>query len=288
MIDGSVEFSISTGQRKIVESGTQEAKHPIANNQPRKVTATAASDVKIVLFDTDLLDMLMTWHEVATIEVDEVEDSGDWMTRILQSKAFMQVPPANIQAMFMRMEEVSYKTGHVVIKEGDEGDYYYIIKKGKCKVTRSTKTGSELTLATLREVDSFGEDALLSNAKRNANVIMLTNGTLMRLAKQDFADLLEEPLINWVTGKELDQMVTEGAVLVDVRLESEYKNEHIPKSINIPLFMLRIKSRNLDQNKKYTLYCDTGKRSSASAFILSEIGIDTYCLKGGMIRYSGK
>jgi rhodanese-related sulfurtransferase len=227
------------------------------------------------------------------IEVDEIAveenpsgedgDAGDWMTRILQSKAFLQIPPANIQAMFMRMQEVPVSAGDTIIKQGDDGDYYYIIKNGKCKVTRASKTATELTLATLGDGDAFGEEALLSEAKRNANIIMVTDGVLMRLSKEDFNALLKEPMLNWVTRDEADKMVAGGnGVWIDVRLDSEFKNNAIPGAINVPLYMLRMKADKLDQSKTYILYCDTGRRSSAAAFLLSERGMQACCLKGGL------
>ncbi len=49
--------------------------------------------------------------------------------------------------------------------------------------------------------DAFGEEALLSDAKRNANVTMETNGALMRLSKDDFNELLKEPMLSWLTGE---------------------------------------------------------------------------------------
>ncbi|MEQ8938724.1 MAG: cyclic nucleotide-binding domain-containing protein, partial [Gammaproteobacteria bacterium] len=274
-------------------AGSDSAKHPLANHQPRKHTVVAKTDCKIIRIDSDLLDILLTWDQFSGIEVDEIsvqeeeneDDDSDWMTRILQSKAFLQVPAANIQQMFMRMQEIPTKAGDVIIKQGDDGDYYYIIKHGKCKVTRNSKTGSELTLATIDDGDAFGEEALLSEAKRNANVVMVTDGILMRLSKEDFNQLLKEPMLSWVTNEEADAMVkNEGAVWIDVRLESEHKNSGIDGSVNIPLFMLRLKAQSLDPSKKYILYCDTGRRSSACAFLLSERGLDVYCLKGGLVE----
>ena len=85
----------------------------------------------------------------------------------------------------MRMQELPVRTGDAIIKQGEDGDYYYIIKSGKCKVTRASKTGSELTLATLGDGDAFGEEALLTEAKRNANIVMTTDGVLMRCPKED-------------------------------------------------------------------------------------------------------
>ena len=116
---------------------------------------------------------------------------------------------------------------------------------------------------------------------------MATDGTLMRLSKEDFNELLKEPNLTWVTNEEAEAMVKEGAVWIDVRLESEHSNDAIEGSINIPLFMLRMKADSLDTSKKYIIYCDTGRRSSAAAFLLNERGLQAYCLKGGLVARSG-
>jgi rhodanese-related sulfurtransferase len=79
-------------------------------------------------------------------------------------------------------------------------------------------------------------------------------------------------------------MVAQGAVWLDVRLESEYKNGNLPSSVNIPLYLLRIKATALDKNRRYIVYCDTGRRSSSAAYLLNERGFDAYVLEGGLIR----
>ncbi len=289
LLEGEVALTSTTGEASMVKGGTPAAKHPLAHHQPRKHNAVAKTPVKIVRIDGDLLDILLTWDQLSGIEVSEVttdadqDEDGDWMTRILQSRAFLQVPPANIQALFMRVQEVPVSAGDFIIKQGDDGDYYYIIKHGRCKVTRTSKAGTQLTLATLKDGDAFGEEALLSDAKRNANIVMETDGALMRLSKEDFNSLLKEPMLSWVTNQQAEQMVSNGeAQWLDVRLDTEHKNNGIPGSINVPLFMLRMKAETLDPNKKYILYCDTGRRSSAGAFLLSERGIVAYCLKDGL------
>lgn len=295
LLEGEVIITSATGQPTLVKSGTPAAKHPLANQQPRRHTATTKVPSRITRLDGDLMDILLTWDQLSGIEVGEIQmdeskggaEEDDWMTRILQSKAFLQVPAANIQAMFMRIQEMPVKAGDVIIKQGEDGDYYYIIKHGRCKVTRTSKTGSQLTLATLKDGDAFGEEALLSDAKRNANIVMETDGFLMRLAKADFISLLKEPMLSWVTNDQAEEMVKGGAIWVDVRLDSEHKNSGIPGSLNLPLYMLRMKAATLDPNKKYILYCDTGRRSSAGAFLLSERGIQAYCLKGGLQARAG-
>ena len=288
LLEGQVTLTDGAGRVTTIAHDSEVARHPLANQQPKQQTAKTKTDCKLTRVDSDLLDILLTWDQLSGIEVSEIQanggddDDSDWMTRILQSRAFLQIPPANIQAMFMRMQEVPLRAGQVVIKQGDEGDYYYIIKSGRAKVTRASKTGSELTLATLKDGDAFGEEALLSEAKRNASVTMESDGVLMRLSKDDFNALLKAPMLNWLSFEQAQDKVARGARFLDVRLESEHANTGIPGSINIPLFMLRLKVDALDPKTPYIVYCDTGRRSSAAAFLLSERGFQTFVLTGGV------
>jgi len=88
-----------------------------------KFTARAAIDLEYIMIDSDLLDVLLTWdqtgqYEVAELRGDGLDVTGDWMTTLLQTKAFHRIPPANIQAIFMRMQRINYRLGDVVIKQG--------------------------------------------------------------------------------------------------------------------------------------------------------------------------
>jgi rhodanese-related sulfurtransferase len=211
------------------------------------------------------------------------------MTTLLQSKAFHRIPPANIQAIFMRMQRVDYQAGDVVIKQGDEGDFFYVIVKGTCLVTRETPLNKEgIKLAELGMGDTFGEEALISNAKRNATVSMLTDGTLMRLAKEDFRTLLNEPMLEWIDYHQAKPALARGSKWIDVRLPSEFDNQHLEGAINVPLYFIRLKMKTLDRNVHYIVYCDTGRRSSAAAYILNERGFRASVLRGGLAAIEPK
>ena len=134
----------------------------------------------------------------------------------------------------------------------------------------------------MRVGDTFGEEALISEAKRNATVTMLTDGTLMRLNKEDFNRLLNEPMLEWVEYEEALKVIEEGGKWLDVRLPSEFDNFHQEGAINIPLYFIRLKLKTLDPNTRYVVCCDTGRRSSAGAYILSERGFNVFVLNGGL------
>ncbi|MGI9273215.1 MAG: cyclic nucleotide-binding domain-containing protein [Woeseiaceae bacterium] len=291
-------FYISSGilelvdQGKVVgtvEGGSELARNPIAPVFPRRVSARARDRVQFLSIDSDLLDVMLTWDQTGTYEVSELQgkadDGGtdDWMTMLLQTKAFHKIPPANIQAIFMRMQQINYRSGDVILKQGTEGDYFYVLTRGSAIVTRETPLSKDgIKLAELIVGDTFGEEALISDAKRNATITMTSDGSVMRLGKDDFKTLLNEPMLDWVSYDQAKELVAGGAVWLDVRLPSEYENHHLDDAINIPLYFIRLKISTLDQDTKYIVCCDTGRRSSAGAYILSGRGYQAYVLQGGI------
>ncbi len=271
-----------------VEGESDMARNPVAPVFPRRVSARARDRVQFISIDSDLLDVMLTWDQTGTYEVSDLQgdhESGgdDWMTMLLQTKAFHKIPPANIQAIFMRMQQINYRSGDVILKQGAEGDYFYVLTRGAAVVTRETPLSKDgIKLAELHVGDTFGEEALISDAKRNATVTMSEEGSVMRLGKDDFKRLLNEPMLDWVTTEQAEDVIKSGGQWLDVRLPSEYDNQHLDNAINIPLYFIRLKINTLDTAKKYVVCCDTGRRSSAGAYILSERGYQAYVLRGGI------
>jgi len=289
LVSGTLLLTDSEGNTETVESNTPEAKRPIAEGLPRRFTVAAGTAVEYISIDADLLDVMLTWDQTGTYEVNDlgtIEEEGpgadDWMTVLLQTKAMQRIPAANIQAIFMRMQQISLSAGDIIIKQGDDGDFFYVITEGTCSVTRETPLNKEgIRLAELSVGDTFGEEALISEAQRNATVKMLTDGSVMRLSKEDFHSLLNEPILDKVSYSQAADMVNNGARWLDVRLPSEYDGAHEIEALNIPLYFIRLKLNTLNPEQPYIVYCDTGRRSSAAAFILSENGLIAKVLDGG-------
>jgi CRP-like cAMP-binding protein/rhodanese-related sulfurtransferase len=288
LVSGTVE--LLSGGRIVgtVTAGAPDARHPIAPVLPRRCMARVASDrIEYLSIDSDLLDVLLTWDQTGTYEVGDLqsggEAGGDWMTVLLQSRAFHKIPPANLQAVFIRMQRVEYPAGDTIIRQGDEGDYFYVVVSGRCVVTRETPLNRDgIKLAELGMGDTFGEEALISGARRNATVTMLTDGALMRLGKDDFVSLLNEPLLHWVDYTQAQGIVAGGGRWLDVRLPSEFEHCHFENALNVPLYFVRLKIKTLEPGIPYVVCCDNGRRSSAAAYLLSERGFDATVLRGGI------
>jgi len=288
LLEGEIDLHSDTTILKTIKSGTTDSFNALVHILPRTVTAKAKTDCVLFTIDADLVDVMLTWDQTGNFQVAEfgvgnTSGDDDWMARILQTEAFHRIPPANIQAIFMRMESLPVKAGEKIVAQDEEGDFFYIIKKGRALVTRSLPSQPKgIKLAELKDGDTFGEEALISNARRNATITMLTDGMLSRLAKTDFIELLNEPLLNWVDYAEGEKLVSEGAEWLDVRLPAEHQANAIKGDIHIPLIFLRKKIDSLDYKNHYVVYCDTGRRSSAASFLLNERGFTTCILKDGI------
>ena len=289
LIEGELNLINANGDvLKTVQAGTPDALHPIAPMQPRQLSARATKDAKVVSIDSNNLDFLLGWDQSGSVDVDVIDsdddEGGDWMTKLLSNKAFHSIPPANLQNLFVALEEVEFKQGDIVIKQGDPGDYFYIISEGQCQaLLESDKKPEGIPLATLGIGDSFGEEALISDKPRGATIKMLTDGTLMRLSQEQFNELLKAPFMKTVDFNEAkEKLVKEGAKMLDVRLPAEYQKWNIKGSINIPLQFLRKKVDTLDTETTYVVVCDNGNRSLSAGYLLSERGLDAYVLEGGL------
>ena len=105
LVSGSLELIVDGKVEEIVKGGTEGARNPIAAVIPRRFTGRAKDRVQYIAIDSDLLDVMLTWDQTGSYEVSELQDkedsSGggdDWMTMLLQTKAFHKIPPANIHA----------------------------------------------------------------------------------------------------------------------------------------------------------------------------------------------
>jgi len=78
-----------------------------------------------------------------------------------------------------------------VIKEGDEGNVFYMIMKGEAIATKTLEPGKpSQEVLRYKEGDYFGERALLKNVPRAANIIAVNSLTVVSLDRHSFKRLL--------------------------------------------------------------------------------------------------
>jgi CRP-like cAMP-binding protein len=292
LLAGELLLAWEGGGTLVVVGGSDEARHAL-NRQPgmRPSRSKAITDVDLVMLDDDVLDILATWDQVAagadsTLKGPAAQGDARIVTGAfglgkLRSGAFAQLPAAHIDELLKRFDRIKTAPGETVIREGDEADYYYVVESGRFKVERLVG-GAKVLLAELKSGDAFGEEALVSEAKRNATVTSLGDGELLRLDRTHFDELLREPLLRRVPYEEAMERVRRGALWLDVRYPSEYQYDKLPGAINVPLAEVRNMFAVLDRTREYVAYCQSGRRSAAAAFLFAQRGFKVWLLDGGL------
>lgn len=297
LLQGELRLVYLNGSSDVLVGGSDVTLHPLGKRGAAVRAARAITDVDLVSFDDDLLDAMMTWDQLAAGQEDELQpetmEKTGWFSEStlmrVQSLArglFPALPQSAIDLLLRHAKRIRVARDDVVVREGDPADYYYVIEAGRCRVSRRVG-GGEIELAELVGGDAFGEDALIEGAPRSASVTMLTDGMLLRISRDDFLHLLHDPLLQRVPYPVAEAKVQSGALWIDVRFPAEYMFDKLPGAINIPLNEIRNATRSLDRSREYVLYCQSGKRSSAAAFLLSQHGYHAFVLEGGL-RQAGR
>ena len=287
LLDGEISLQAEKLEVEIISPDSQSALFPLAHQPRRKINAIAQSDIRFLRIAMELINSPTSVYNeedsgyMVTDEPEEISD--DWMTTLLKSPIFQQLPASNLQQILIGLKEIRYKKGDIIIEQGEPGDYYYLIRKGICLLTRRPSANArQIKLAKLGNNDTFGEDSLLSGQPRNVTITALTDMTMLRLDKDKFLTLIKEPIMHFIDYAEVPQELELGAMLLDVRTPDAYQKAHLEHSINTPFFSLRMQVKTLNRKRKAIVVCDEGKISEAAAFLLLKNKINAVILSGGI------
>ncbi|MDX1432896.1 MAG: cyclic nucleotide-binding domain-containing protein [Gammaproteobacteria bacterium] len=290
VVEGELELYAASQRVGSVRGGTEEARFPLSHLRQEFDSARAREAVRLLRVDRARVSALLileepsagaTTHRRAT---RSPLDSRQIIAQLLKSQIFSHIPPANVQRLLELAEPVEVHAGDVIIRQGERGNYCYILMKGRCSVTRRAE--GELMPRMLGELgpgDSFGEEVLGRSGVRRSTVTMATDGWLRRLSKAQFVKLSGKSGAKTLAWGEARALAERGARWLDVRLGDEHRNDGLPGSINLPLAELGARSRELDRKVTYILCCNTGQRSIAAATLLREQGFSVCVLEDGLM-----
>lgn len=271
--DGRQEISLGR-----VRPGEGVGEMAILSAVPRGASVVAIRPSRVLRIDGDAIDELLSWSGHLADALREDAEMRRRVGTVRQSQAFRRLPLPTMQNAFERMRPVDAVAGQVIVTEGEAGDGYYLIETGRAEVQRGG-----MFVAELGPGATFGEEALLTNAPRNASVVMLRPGRLWCLSKEDFDASLRSALIEEVSAEDAARLISDGeGRWLDCRNEEEFLESHIPGAQLLPLARLRGDAPFLDAQRTYVVYCRTGLRSDCAVFLLRERGLHAVSLAGGL------
>jgi len=286
LINGSIKLTSENGASFIMDADSEQALYPIANIKPRKFSAYVNSETAaIARIPVKAVENYMPGNDkgsyfgknTITHQNDMRVLDSDWMMAMKRTPLFQKLQEEYISQLFQVMEEDRFTSGQHVVLQGEEGDYFYMIKEGQCEVSQFNGT-KQVILAKLGPTESFGEEALLMRKPRSATVSMLTDGVLMRISKSDFEHFMYQPVIQWVNPVEAGKLLREGAVPVDIRKAREGQKS-LPNALKIPVALLRSQLKTLEKEKSYLILCDDSHDSALASYLFGKFGLDGHILR---------
>jgi len=282
LLEGEIELCSPVFPTQNVSAASDAGRYPLAHSFPRQFTALTVTAVRVLILPLDILEIIPADAAKGKTPTNGAP-TDMWKTQWLNSPMLRNLPAANKEALLSKMEEIKVQAGQVIIHQEEPADSYFVIKKGRCSVSRRPAPGArDVKLAEITEGQGFGEEALITNVARNASVTMLNDGSLLRLSKEDFISLLARPLLHHLPFQNAIELVEQGAVLIDVRAPEEFEIDGLIGSLNMPLPVLRLKANRLHRDSTYIVYSNTGHFSSVAAFLLIQQGLKAYVLQGGL------
>jgi CRP-like cAMP-binding protein len=132
---------------------------------------------------------LFTWTRLRALDLvpDASREDIELLGRLSLFETF---PPATLELLASKLERHEAKAGDVVIRQGDVGDRFYAIERGRFAVEIDGVRQAELGPG-----DFFGEIALLRDVPRTATVSAVGAGALVSLAREDFVPAVRIELL---------------------------------------------------------------------------------------------
>ena len=283
LISGEIEIRRGQHSRLRLHQDSSQALRPLQDSLPQYERLRARTSPAILRIDQEQLERLLqaNWQQGYEIEELNIDSDLHSLSHLLQNRCLLALPPDNIESVMALMQSVEVDAGETIIWQGEHDDGYYTVLHGHCRVSRRPHAMAEdILLARLGPGASFGEEALITGAARNATITMLTPGVLMRLEKKFFLRYVVNELLDFQDYHDMLARLRKGARLIDVRGADEYKRNGY--GLHIPLPMLRLRLQKLSKGREYIFCCNDARLSTAAAFIATQQGFKTGILQGGL------
>ncbi|MBB6672231.1 cyclic nucleotide-binding domain-containing protein [Cohnella nanjingensis] len=101
---------------------------------------------------------------------------------------FREIEPIALQEISRLFVTERFEAGVPVVEQGEEGDKFYIIVRGKVDVVVGAEERKKV--AVLEDGDHFGEIALMHNVPRTASIVTQSPCICLALEREDFLPLL--------------------------------------------------------------------------------------------------
>jgi putative ABC transport system ATP-binding protein len=158
-----------------------------------KHAKTNGCTIMLVTHDPQILDIadrIVTMEAGRIISDIDVQQAIEICDFLKHCSAFAVLTPEELREVADKMSKESHPEGAVIIRQGEKGDKFYVVKSGSVAVFVDGETPAHW-VQTLHRGDFFGEKALIDRSPRAATVKAVGPVELYALGQDDFTAAIE-------------------------------------------------------------------------------------------------
>jgi len=183
--------SLGSGKKRLYSSLTEGdffGEHAFMARCKHHDSAVAESDVRVLMIDRGTFDKWVEKHPSIQSTVEDFYRKRVLARILAITPVFEGVPPEARVALADKFVMNSYQNGDVIVREGEPGDRFYLIRSGFVKISTQGMGGAadQIELGRMGEGAFFGEVSLLTDKPRTATVVADSDLELMELSRDDF------------------------------------------------------------------------------------------------------
>ena len=164
--------------------GNSFGEQGLLTNTPRTFTIRATTDLAVLRLDKKDFDSLLRKQPMLREYFDKYISETSLRNFLKLCTALAPLSPQEIRDLLGAMEVIEFPPNRAIIREGEAGDAFFILRAGSAHVIKESNGGK--ILKQLRAGDSFGELALLTGQERAASIITTEPSSVFRLGKDEF------------------------------------------------------------------------------------------------------
>ncbi|XP_017317717.1 cGMP-dependent protein kinase 1 isoform X1 [Ictalurus punctatus] len=188
--EGDSLYIVAAGELRVTQagrilrtltSGDVFGELAILYNCKRTATVKAVTAVKLWCIERQIYRSIMA--------IKSKKKREQLMGFLKTARTFKSLRDGQLSSIIDSMEEVKFQENEVIVREGAEGDTFYIILKGEVEVTKKVN-GQQKIIRKMKQGDHFGELALIRENLRTATCTALGSVTCFAIDKEAFEETI--------------------------------------------------------------------------------------------------
>jgi len=160
------------------EAGAMFGELALMYNAPRAATVRATSRSRVWALDRESFQMML-----CTAENLKKSQYEEFLANI---EIFAHMTKYELARLSDMLETELFEAGEDIVKQGDEGNYFYIIEDGEARAYINGEKGEVEVKYYSKPGEFFGEVSLITNAARRATVRAASDCSVLSVSRDDF------------------------------------------------------------------------------------------------------